>query len=278
MIQRLQTFAWDSGHLLEGLLDAVRWPFERAAWTVERGLVWPLEERTGGWSPRTRIGVVVGLALLAVSAAALGLGLASGSGGDATQVQRQVTAPPLTPVAKAPATAKPEHAAPTLQGARPDFKAEAGGGVAKGSAEAANPAAAATVANSTSEVATSGADAQAAGTDGAVAGPAAIAVAHRFAGAFVLYETGKVTPAVRRTFAESATPQLTRELLRRPPRLPAGVKVPQAKVLNIVPGPHRGNTYTLSASLLRVGVTSELRLDMQRDEKTHEWLVSATRG
>jgi hypothetical protein len=111
-----------------------------------------------------------------------------------------------------------------------------------------------------------------------VAGPAAIKVARRFTGAFVLYETGKVTPAVRDTFTETATPQLTRELLRRPPRQPAGVKVPQAKVLNIVPGPHQGDTYTLSASLLRVGVTSELRLDMQRDEKTHEWLVSGARG
>ena len=39
-------------------------------------------------------------------------------------------------------------------------------------------------------------------------------------------------------------------------------------MLNIVAGPTHGDTYTLSVSLLRVGVTSELRLDMQNsDEK-----------
>ena len=42
------------------------------------------------------------------------------------------------------------------------------------------------------------------------------------------------------------------------------MKVPKAKVLNIVAGPRHGDTYTLSVSLLRVGVTSELRIDMQK--------------
>ena len=40
--------------------------------------------------------------------------------------------------------------------------------------------------------------------------------------------------------------------------------MPEAKVLNIVAGPRHGDAYTLSVSLLRVGVTSELRLDMQK--------------
>jgi hypothetical protein len=39
--------------------------------------------------------------------------------------------------------------------------------------------------------------------------------------------------------------------------------VPKAKVLNIVVGPTEGSTYALSVSLLRAGVTSELRLDMK---------------
>ncbi len=67
-------------------------------------------------------------------------------------------------------------------------------------------------------------------------------------------------------------------LLQRPPRLPASVEVPKAKVLNVVAGPHQGDTYTLSVSLLRVGVTSELRLDMQRDPKTGEWRVTDVLG
>ena len=97
-----------------------------------------------------------------------------------------------------------------------------------------------------------------------MAGPAAIAVARQFAGAFVLYETGHDTAAVKSAFHASATPELAKALLERPPRLPADVKVPEAKVLNIVAGPKHGDTYTLSVSLLRVGVTSELRLDMQK--------------
>ncbi len=44
-------------------------------------------------------------------------------------------------------------------------------------------------------------------------------------------------------------------------------------MLNVVAGPHKGDTYTLSVSLLRVGVTSELRLEMQRNPKTGVWQV-----
>src|SRR5262249_17966042 len=97
-----------------------------------------------------------------------------------------------------------------------------------------------------------------------VAGPAAIKVAREFAGAFVLYETGHEPPAVKAVFQRTATPDLAKALLERPPPLPADVNVPQAKVLNIVAGPRHGDTYTLSVSLLRVGITSELRIDMQK--------------
>jgi hypothetical protein len=110
------------------------------------------------------------------------------------------------------------------------------------------------------------------------AGPAATKVAHRFADAFVLYETGQGNAKVRAAFAETATPKLAHSLLRRPPRLPANVKVPKAKVLNIVPGPKRGDTYTMSVSLLRVGLTSELRIAMQRDERSGEWHVGEILG
>ena len=89
-------------------------------------------------------------------------------------------------------------------------------------------------------------------------------MARKFAGAFVLYETGHDTAKVKSVFHQTATPDLAQALLKRPPRLPANVKVPKAKVLNIVAGPRHGDTYTLSVSLLRVGVTSELRIDMQK--------------
>ena len=44
------------------------------------------------------------------------------------------------------------------------------------------------------------------------------------------------TPAVRQAFGATATPALAKALLQRPPRLPANVKVPKAKVVNVVAG------------------------------------------
>jgi hypothetical protein len=93
---------------------------------------------------------------------------------------------------------------------------------------------------------------------------AAKKVARRFAEAFVGYEVGGVDTKVRKAFGQTSTKQLSRSLLHRPPRQPASVKVPKAKVVNVVAGPSKGNVYTVSVSLLRVGVTSELRLEMER--------------
>lgn len=93
---------------------------------------------------------------------------------------------------------------------------------------------------------------------------AAKQVARRFAEAFVVYEVGRIDTNVRKSFGQTSTKQLSRSLLHRPPRLPASVKVPRAKVVNVVAGPSKGNVYTVSVSLLRVGVTSELRLEMEQ--------------
>ncbi|MBS1860909.1 MAG: hypothetical protein JSS68_04265 [Actinobacteria bacterium] len=88
-------------------------------------------------------------------------------------------------------------------------------------------------------------------------------VARRFAQAFVVYETGGIDAKVRDAFQATSTKQLSRSLLHRPPRQPADVKVPKAKVLTVVAGPSKGQVYEVSVSLLRVGVTSELRLQME---------------
>jgi hypothetical protein len=93
---------------------------------------------------------------------------------------------------------------------------------------------------------------------------AAKQVARRFAEAFVVYEVGGIDTKVRKTFGQTSTKQLSRSLLHRPPRQPASVNVPQAKVVNVVAGPSKGSVYTVSVSLLRVGVTSELRLEMEQ--------------
>jgi len=279
---------WGGADVLRRVAEVVKWPFERIAWAVERGLVWPLQERANGWNASVRIAGVAALVVLAAGAGVAGLVLASGDdggGGSGGTVVSATPAPTSTPAAAAAAKVAPTAAAPVLQGAKPDFATGADNGTAKSSAE--SPAAevptgsAAPTAGSTSEVARSAqsSDSAAAGAAGEkTAGPAAIKVAHQFAGAFVLYEIGSKSSSVRSVFNETATPQLTHALLQRPPRQPAGTPVPKAKVLNIVAGPHHGDTYTLSVSLLRVGVTSELRLDMQRDEKTGKWQVTDALG
>ena len=83
---------------------------------------------------------------------------------------------------------------------------------------------------------------------------------------------------MRKAFSATATPELSKALLKRPPRQPADVKVPQAKVLNVVPGPsQRRRLHRLSVSLLRVGVTSELRLEMEK-LKNEGWRVTNVLG
>jgi hypothetical protein len=272
---------WGGANILRSVVDAIRWPFERAAWAIERGLIWPLEERTGKLNGSLRAAGLAALALLAVGAGVLGLVWASGSGGGSTQQpQPAVTRVAVTPaVTPAPEKAQAESD-PALQGAVPDFTPKTGetaaktGGetVTKTSGEAADAGASATaekISSAPSAAATATAE---------PAGPAATKVARQFAGAFVLYETGRSDAKVREVFAATATPQLTHALLQRPPRLPADAEVPKAKVLNIVPGPKHGDTYTLSVSLLRVGVSSELRIDMLHNAKSGEWQVTDVRG
>ncbi len=274
---------WGGADVLRGVADVVRWPFERAIWAIERGFVWPLEERSGEWSASVRALGLATLALLAAGAGVLGLLWASGSGGGGTAATTQASAPVAAPVVKQalqPAAAVPE---PALQGAKPDFTDAPQAGAAKGSTAGSESSAATSgsdataAAGSTAEVAKS-ASPGAAGAKVKPAGPEATKVAHRFAGAFVLYEIGRKTDRVEKTFRATATPRLAHELLSRPPRQPTGVKVPKAKVLNVVAGPQHGSTYTLSVSLLRVGVTSELRLDLERNPKSGEWEVTNSLG
>ena len=108
------------------------------------------------------------------------------------------------------------------------------------------------------------------------AGPEAMKVARRFAEAFVVYEVGEDQASARAAFETTATPELAGALAKRPPRLPEKVDIPQARVVNLVPGPRRGKAYSVSVSLLRVGVTSELRLELRRNPDG--WLVTDVRG
>lgn len=252
--------------------------FEDVSLALREHLVWPLEDRLLGLSDRGRAALAGGAVVLALG---IGIGAASlgGGSGGAEPASAPVAVTPL----KTPPVRPPSHPAPkpepTLHGAAPVFKpaARQAKGGPEGGVESAPPAtSAANTGNPATDTlssspaarpadgaASAAATASTATVKGPPAGPAAIAVARKFAEGFVVYETGGETSAFRKAFKATATPELSKALLRRPPHQPAGVKVPKAKVLNIVAAPSHGTIYPLSVSLLRVGVTSELRLEME---------------
>jgi hypothetical protein len=249
-------------------------------------LLWPVQDRFLGLGERGRAAVAGGAVVLALGIGIGGYSLVS-SDGTEPQTTRQVAAAVEPAPQPEPAEPKPEPE-PTLQGATPILKAPeekksskvAGSKAVEGSAPAAtasNTGNASTDTISSNPAATplAGASASTAKTakvDGPPAGPAAIAVARKFAGAFVVYETGGDKAEVRKAFAATATPEVTKALMQRPPRQPEGIEVPKAKVLNVVPAPSYDRLYPVSVSLLRVGSTSELRLEMEQ-LKNKQWRV-----
>ncbi|HEY5977921.1 MAG TPA: hypothetical protein VIT85_08695 [Solirubrobacterales bacterium] len=274
--------------LFHGLVEAVRWPVERVSWAVEHWLVWPIQEEAAGWSRPVRAGAVAAVVLVAAVGIAAGIAVSNPSGGERggtlASAPEPVAATP-TPDPQAQVQAAEAAAGPVLNGAEPEFAEESGGGIP----EAARDEAAAQAKANEGVAAVSPEKSASAEGGSVVAGPEAIDVARQFAGAFVLYETGRTDADVRKAFAATASPELKQALLKRPPRLPAGVDVPKAKVLNIVSGPKTGDAYTLSVSLLRVGVTSELKLEMEKlpggmqgdggaKGATVQWQVTDVRG
>jgi hypothetical protein len=287
MLRRRQINAVPTGaarRLPLGAADAVRWPFERAAWEIERRAIWPLRERAAGRGLPGRLGGAVALSAVAVAAILAGVLLSGGSGGAGPEPIAKPARVALAPApARAPRGRKPSG--PTLQGVPPSFGVGSGVGVAKSGGAGSSQGEA-----SSSPEAEAGGGASAAGTTGAkrgaevgaatasstakpvAAGPEAMKVARRFSEAFVFYEIGKRPARAKVVFGETASEPLAKALDERPPRLPRGTQVPKAKVVNLVPGPRRGAAYTVSVSLLRVGVTSELRLSLQHS-RAEGWRV-----
>jgi hypothetical protein len=273
---------------LSAFLDRLRWPFERLAWGVEARVLWPLQERLL-WPlrdrgaalalPRSRPAGAGALAVVAIAAAAAGAIAIEGDGDE----PRHVDAKPLTFAAEPP-PAPPEQprreepTGPVLQGIEPKFGLDGGVGVAadERSAAAAELNAGAAGGSEPPAVADEEAGATASSQKPVPAGPAAMKVARRFSEAFVFYEIGERPARAMTVFGETATPELATALAERPPRQPASTEVPKAKVLNLVPGPRSGKVYTVSASLLRVGTVSELRLKLTKAAGT--WVVTDVRG
>jgi hypothetical protein len=269
--------------------------FEDLSLALRDRVIWPVQDRFLALSDSGRAAVAGCAVVLALGIGIGGYSLASSDGTEPT-APRQVAAavepaPAPEPVKTAPAPApKPE---PTLQGAAPVFKAKGASGVggSKAIAGGSTPNAATSsqtgnaatdtisskpssdnASTSTSASASASASTSTSTVKGPPAGPAGVAVARKFAQAFVVYETGGDKAGVRRDFAATATSELTRALMRRPPRQPANVAVPKAKVLNVVPAPSQGKVFPVSVSLLRVGATSELRLEMEQ-LKNKQWRV-----
>jgi hypothetical protein len=264
-----------STRLFSGALDVARWPFERAAWSVERRLLWPLRERLAGRSPSSRSVGAAALAGIAGAAVLAGaLLLPSSDEGPREQV--------AAPTRVAIATPEPEASQPSgreLQGVAPSFEVDDGGagGATVASGGKAEPGAESESETLAGETAAAEAGAATSSSRKPVpAGPAAMKVARRFSEAFVFYEIGERQARAKTVFGETATPQLAEALDERPPRQPADATVPKARVLNMVPGPRAGKAYTVSVSLLRVGLTSELRLELNK--KDGSWLVTDVRG
>ena len=267
--------------------DSVGSLFERVAYFLRARLIWPFEDRTDAMGPSGRHLSFAAVILLAACVGVAGLVWAAPDGPHhSAPTQVAETSAPLA----AAVTATPEkQAQPTLHGATPVFKpskeqagaseVDPAAAIVGSAADSADAPAAQSDASTDSETlaATSSSGTKSAELKGPPAGPKALAVARDFADAFVLYETGGTDSTVRTAFGTTATPALAKALLQRPPRLPANVKVPQAKVLNIVAAPSRGRVFPLSVSLLRVGVTSELRLDMEW-LKGKRWRVTNVLG
>ena len=263
---------------LFGLADAVRWPFERAAWALERRVIWPMRRRLAGWRPSPLYAGGAALAAVAVAAALVGVSLlGGGSGGQAAQRARVAVATP----APQPQP-QPSPAGPVLHGAAPQFSAGKDGGTPRstgdeaGASEADIPIAKATGSDE-APAPEEGAAATSSSAEPVAAGPAAMKIARRFSEAFVYYEIGQRPARAKAVFGETATPRLAGTLAKRPPRLPANSEIPKARVVNLVPGPRRGRAYTVSVSLLRVGLTSELRLTLEPG-KEGDWRVAEILG
>lgn len=276
----------ESGPALRKGAHRLAWPFERAAYGLRKRVVWPLQDRTETMGAPARALSTAAVVVLAAGAGVAGLIWAAPDGPhkSAAPAPTATTSPAPIVVAEASAKKVPQ---PTLQGAAPVFKPAPGKAtsevdpakaiVSSKPADSANSDAAASSSTAATSSAAAKPGAKAANVDGPPAGPAALAVARDFAAAFVLYETGESDAGVRKEFGATATPALAKALLRRPPRLPANVKVPKAKVVNVVPAPSQGRVYPVSVSLLRVGLTGELRLEMEQ-LKGDGWRVTNVLG
>ena len=246
--------------------SALTWPVRRLWWAIEQRLVWPISDFLAGkqgthrsgrdlqpvpprsrrplaWVGATALGMV---AIGATAAAVFFYNQAEQK--DSGPVVVRTDDPRTVIVPMEPAEADD----PTLEGVAPKFEKAAG---KKGKSSGKLPANAVRPA--------------------AVPDDPAMRAAHRFATAFAAWEVGRKSAIG--TIRKTTTPRLGRELAARPPRLPKGVEVPRARVLNVVERKKGGRRTEASVSLLRAGSANELRLSLRREGRGR-WLVTGVKG
>jgi hypothetical protein len=270
---RAAEWARDTSERLRPHLEAVSWPFEIVVWLFERWVAWPIQRRTSISRQVLGAGALAALAVALIAFTVLTVG-----GGVPSPSKRVVATAPVSAPTKAPIVPI-EAPAETgvLKGAAPSFGVGNGVGLGSSSEGGAGTLSSSETGTSAAAIEPEGEAATTSASDKPVpAGPTAMKVARRFAEAFVLYEIGKKPERTAAAFEETTSARLETALEERPPRQPAGVQVPEARVLNLVPGPRSGSAYTVSASLLRLGVTSELRLLIEK--QNGDWVVTDVRG
>jgi hypothetical protein len=227
---------WRGSDAAKGALARTRRSTAPIQRLIETKLAWPLADVLRERGTAARAGIAAAAVAAALTAGAAGAILAPDH--DPSQ--------PNTATRLASATAAATAAVPVLQGAAPDFEV----GDAKVAAAAAAP----------------------------VALPSAppAKVAFQFADAFVRYEIGKLDERTASGFAATATPPLAKSLSEEPPRLPAGTKVPEARVLNVVLADRTPEQITASVSIVRLQTISEVRLSLQNTKDG--WRVSGVLG
>ena len=250
--------------------SVLTWPFRRLWWAIEERLIWPVSDFLAGKEgrrarthaeapppgpsrrhPLAWVGATA-LAMVAIGATAAAVFFYSEAEDSSSERVVVRTADPRTVIVPMEPAASDE---PTLEGVAPKFEAAAG---RDGKDSGKLPANAVAPAPEPKEP--------------------AMEAAHRFATAFSAWEVGR--KGALGTIKETTTRRLGRELAARPPRLPEGVEVPRARVLNVVEGKSTGDRTEASVSLLRAGSASELRLLLKQEGKGRKavWLVTEVKG
>ena len=241
-----------------------RWSIREAAWSLEERLLWrssdaadrAAERAASKLAPLQRLiqtklawpladsmrdrGEV---ARTAITTSAVAVALAAGAAGAITATKNRAEHPPAPPPLTAAAVVPESSSAASLQGIAPQFQP---GHATVPQAPAATPS----------------------------APPAR--VAWRFAQALVSYEVGQGDKVTAAAFDSTATKALAKSLAADPPRLPAGHKVPRARVLNVVLANATKTQMTASVSLVRLRAMSEVRLTLILSN--NEWRVAQVLG